>query len=220
MSDTAVLAAPADVLKSLQWRYATKKFDPARKISADVWKTLEEALVLSPSSYGLQPWKFIVITDPVVRRKLRPVAWNQPQITDASHLIVFCVRKDLNAGDVERYIQRIAEVRRVPTAALDSFKSMMLGSIDGATKGSYLDEWNTRQVYIALGTFLTSCAVLGIDACPMEGFQPEEFDKILGLSAQKLHAVVLATAGFRAADDAAASLKKVRFPVSSVIAHV
>jgi nitroreductase len=220
MSSTAVLAAPTDLLKSLNWRIATKKFDAARKIAPDLWKTLEEALVLSPSSYGLQPWKFIVVTDPAVRQKLRPVAYNQSQITDASHLVVFCVRKDLSAGDIDHYVQTVAKTRGVSADSLDFYKKMMLGSVEGAVKGGYLNEWNTRQVYIALGNFLTSCAVLGVDACPMEGFQPDEIDKILGLSAQGFHAVVMATAGYRASDDAYASQKKVRYPASEVIAHV
>ena len=220
MPTAVVSAGPSELLDSLNWRIATKKFDPARKIAPDIWKTLEEALVLSPSSFGLQPWKFVVVTDPAVRQKLRPVAWNQPQITDASHLVVFCVRKDLSAKDVEHYVQSIAKIRGVAVDSLDSYKKMMQGSVESAAKGSYLNEWSSRQVYIALGTFLTSCAVLGVDACPMEGFQPEEFDKILGLPVQGLHAVVLATAGYRAADDAYASLKKVRFPASEVIAHI
>jgi hypothetical protein len=134
--------------------------------------------------------------------------------------VVFCVRKDLSAKDVEHYVQSIAKVRGVPADSLQDYKKMMLGSVEGATKGSYLNEWNTRQVYIALGLFLASCAVLGIDACPMEGFQPEEYDKILGLAAQGYHAVVQATAGYRATDDAYASLKKVRFPASEVITHL
>jgi nitroreductase len=220
MSSSTVSIAPAELLEGLRWRYATKKFDAARKIAPELWKSLEEALHLAPSSYGLQPWKFLVVTDPAVRAKLRPVSWNQPQITDASHLVVFCVRKDLSARDVERYIESIAQTRGVPAESLGAFKKMMLGSVDGAAKGSYLNEWNTRQVYIALGFFLTSCAVLGVDACPMEGFLADEYDKILGLPAQGYHAVVLATAGYRADDDAAASLKKVRFPSSEVISRV
>lgn len=220
MPTAPVSIGPSELLKSLNWRIATKKFDPSRKIASDLWKTLEAALVLSPSSYGLQPWKFVVVTDPGVRQKLHKVSWNQSQITDASHLVVFCVRKDLSAKDVEHYIQTIAKIRGVPVDSQDTYKQMMLGSVEGAAKGSYLNEWNTRQVYIALGMFLASCALLGVDACPMEGFQPDEYDKILGLTAQGFHAVVLATAGYRAVDDAYASLKKVRFPASEVIAHI
>ena len=122
MSNTAVSIFPSDLLNSLQWRYATKKFDPNRKIAPDIWKTLEKALVLSPSSYGLQPWKFVVISDPVVRQNLRPVSWNQSQITDASHLVVFCIRKDLSARDVERFVQSTAKTRGVPESSLEFYK--------------------------------------------------------------------------------------------------
>src|SRR5205085_11503117 len=102
------------IVRQLNWRYATKRFDPDRNIAAPDWRTLEQALVLSPSSYGLQPWKFFVIRDPAVRARLGPAAWNQSQITDASHLVVFAVRRDFGAQDVDRYIARIAEVRKLP----------------------------------------------------------------------------------------------------------
>jgi nitroreductase len=220
MSNPAVSLSPTDLLHSLRWRYATKKFDSARKIAPDVWKALEESLVLSASSYGLQPWKFIVVSDPAVRQKLLASSWNQSQITDASHLVVFCVRKEVGARDVERLIQSTAQTRGVSEASLDFYKKMMLGSVEGAAKAGTLNEWNIRQVFVALGTFLASCALLGVDACPMEGFQPEEYDKVLGLPGQGLHAVVLATVGYRAADDAYAAYKKVRYPVTDLVAHV
>jgi nitroreductase len=206
------------VLRQLHWRYATKKFDANRKIPAADWRTLEQALIHSPSSYGLQPWHFVVITDPATRAKLKQVSWNQAQITDASHLVVFTVRKNLCAADIERYLERIAEVRNVSRESLAGHKQMMLGSLNRAVEE--VNHWCTRQVYISLGFFLSAAAMLGIDACPMEGFQPDKYDEILGLTARGYGAVVLGTAGYRAADDSYGAMLKVRFKPEDVITHI
>jgi nitroreductase len=208
----------SDLIQSLSWRYATKKFDPTRKIAAATWKTLEQALVLSPSSYGLQPWRFVVVNDPAVRKRLQPVSWNQPQIVDASHLVVFARRTSMTADDVQRYIDDIAKKRGVPAAALDGYKGMMLGTIN--TPAFPAAEWAARQAYIALGVFLASAAALHIDACPMEGINTAQYDEILGLPAQGYSSVVVATAGYRAADDSYAGLAKVRFDHDLVVKHV
>ena len=172
---------PTDtILAQLRWRYATKKFDPARKIAAEVWAKLEQAMVLAPSSYGLQPWKFIVVTDPVMRKKLHPASYNQAQILDASHLVVFAAKNPPTPADVERHAARTAQVRGLEVAALDGLKQKINGSL-ARMSGPDAHAWATRQTYIALGVFLTACAMAGVDACPMEGFQPEKFDEILGL---------------------------------------
>jgi nitroreductase len=210
---------PDTVLRQLRWRYATKKFDPERKIASEVWAKLEEAVVLAPSSYGLQPWKFVVVTDPVMRRKLHPVSWNQAQILDASHLVVFAAKNPPTPGDVERHLARIVEVRGVPVGSVDRLKQMMLGSLVNMTPEA-AHNWAARQCYLALGVFLSACAVVGVDACPMEGFQPEQYDTILGLREKGFGAVVIATAGYRAADDPAAKNVKVRFDVNDVIERI
>ena len=211
-------ASPEGLLASLRWRVATKKFDPAKKIPDAQWTALEESLVLAPSSYGLQAWKFFVVDEPALRAKLKTAAWEQGQITDADKLVVFAVRKDFGAADVERYVERISEVRRLPVAALEGYKKTMLAS--AALPPEKVSAWLIRQVYIALGVFLTSAAALGVDACPMEGFDKEKFDAILGLPAKGYHSVVLGAAGYRAADDAYASQAKVRFAKSDVVAHL
>ncbi|MBL8761944.1 MAG: NAD(P)H-dependent oxidoreductase [Phycisphaerae bacterium] len=210
--------APARLIETLSRRYATKQFDAARKIPGDVWSTLEQAAILAPSSYGLQPWTFVVVTDSAVREKLRAVSWNQPQITDASHLVVFCAKSNLVRADVDRYIDRIARVRGVSRDALAGFRDMMLGTVE-APGADHL-HWNQRQVYIALGFFLSAAAMLGVDACPMEGFDAARYNEILGLSSQGLSATVLAAAGYRSAGDPSASMKKVRFDASDVIKRV
>ena len=210
--------SPEALLAGLRRRYAVKKFDPAGKIPDAAWNALEEALVLSPSSYGLQPWKFFVVDDPALRAKLKPASWEQTQITDAHKLVVFAVKKDFGAADVERFVERVSEVRRIPSEMLDGYKKMMLAS--ASLPPEKVAAWLIRQVYIALGVFLTSASALGVDACPMEGFYKDQNDAILGLPAKGYHAVVVATAGVRAVDDAAASQTKVRFAKSEVIAHL
>lgn len=212
--------AAETVLSALSWRYATKKFDPTRKISADQWATLEQALVMSPSSYGLQPWRFVVVDTPATREKLRGASWNQPQITDAARLVVFARRTTMTVQDVQKYIDRIVEVRGVPAAALDGFKNTMLGSVTTGVQGFDASAWAARQCYIALGIFLSSAAMMQIDACPMEGIETAKYDEILGLTSEGYAATVVATAGYRAADDTFATMKKVRFPLEQVIKHV
>ena len=208
----------SQLLSQLRWRYATKKFDPQRRISPADWQTLEDAVILSPSSFGLQPWRFFVIDDPKLRGKLRELSWNQPQITDASHLVVFAVKHNPGQADVERHIDRISSVRGVPREKLDGLRQMMLGTMN--RPGGDLDNWLSRQVYIALGVFLTSAALLGIDACPMEGFDAAKYDDLLGLPAKGYSARVVAAAGYRAVDDPAAQAPKVRFEPHTVVEHV
>ncbi len=211
---------PKQLLNQLNWRYATKQFDPQHRISPQDWATLEEALVLTPSSFGLQPWKFVVVADPAKREQLVPVSWGQRQVADASHLVVFAVKKNLAASDIDGYVKRISEVRGLPSEALAGFRDMMVGSLlNGRDEASRLG-WATRQVYIALGNFLTSAALLGIDACPMEGIQPAKYDEILGLDKQGLSTVVVAAAGYRAETDKYAALKKVRFDKADVFLQI
>src|ERR1700739_724660 len=181
------------LIGQLNWRYATKQFDPQRKISADEWATLEEALVLSPSSFGLQPWKFVVVTDPAVREQLVAVSWGQRQIADASHLVVFAIKKDLSEQDVDTYLSRISEVRGVPRESLGQYREMMVGFIKRLSE-TERNAWAAKQVYLALGNCLTSAALVGIDACPMEGIDPAKYDEILGLKKHGLNTVVVAPA--------------------------
>jgi len=208
------------LINQLNWRYATKQFDPQRKISAKDWATLEEALVLTPSSFGLQPWKFIVVSDPAVREKLVGASWGQRQVADASHFVVFAVKKNLSEQDIDNYVKRIAEVRGVPRETLGGFRDMMVGSLIKALDETKRNFWSTKQVYIALGNFLTSAALLGVDACPMEGIEPAKYDQILGLDKLGLTATVAAAAGYRATTDNYSQAKKVRFPRDEVLVKV
>jgi nitroreductase len=211
--------SPDTVLNQLGWRYATKKFDSSKKIPTELWSKLEQAVVLAPSSYGLQPWKFIVITNPEVRKQLHPVSYSQPQILDSSHLVVFAAKNPPTPADVEHHIARTAKVRGLKPEVLEDYKKRMLGSIANMTEADAF-AWATRQCYIALGVFLSSAALLGVDACPMEGFHNAKYDEILGLRAKGVSAVVIATAGYRAADDPVAALTKSRFDVNDVIERI
>lgn len=208
----------SELLESLRWRYATKQFDPTKKISPEDWSALEQVLVLSASSFGLQPWKFIVVKNPAVREKLLVAAWGQKQVVEASHLVIFAARNGMGEADVKRLIDRTAEVRGTTVESLEQYRQMMVGTL--AKMGSGVDAWSARQVYIALGNFLTSAAVLGIDACPMEGFDPVQHNQILGLTARGYSAVVMATVGYRAETDMYAAAPKVRFKAEEVIEHV
>jgi nitroreductase len=207
------------LLQQLRWRYAVKKFDPSRKIPEEDWSTLEQALVLTPSSYGLQPWRFVVITDQATKDKLVPISWGQRQVADASHVVVFAALRQLAEADVDRLMKRTADVRGVSVESLAGFKKMLMGLLVPPPAGFDIQNWAALQAYIALGNFLTAAAMLGIDTCPMEGIQPEKYDELLGLPKDGYRTVVVGVAGYRAADDKYASLAKVRFPVSEVVRH-
>ncbi len=212
--------SPQQLLDTLNWRYATKKFDPARKIPAETWSVLEQSLVLTPSSFGLQPWRFLVVDNPELRAKLVGASWGQTQVADASHLVVFLVRKDLGPDHVGHYMQRTAELRGVPVESLDPFLKVINQSLDSARRDGRLDTWQTHQIYIALGQFMAAAALLGVDTCPMEGLSPAKYDEILGLTGSGWATVCACPAGYRAADDKYATTPKVRFDASEVIVHV
>jgi nitroreductase len=212
--------SPADVLHALHWRYATKKFDPAKKIPAETWAVLEEALVLTPSSMGMQPWKFIVVTDPAMQARLRPAAHDQAQTVDCSHFVVFAVRKNLDVAHIDRLFARISEVHGVPAEVFAAYRQSGTKLIDRARDEGRLDTWQTHQVYIALGNFLVSAALLAVDTCPMEGIEPPQFDEILGLAGTPYATVVACAAGYRLADDKSATRKKVRFKPEDVIERI
>jgi nitroreductase len=206
------------VTEALHWRYATKRFD-GRSIPDATWAVLEQALVLSPSSAGLQPWKFVVVRDPETRKKLSAAAHGQPQPLECSHFVVFAGRKGYDGADIEHFFKRIMEVRGAPPESLKGYRDMVTGAVEKARAGGNLDTWMSRQVYIALGVLLTSAALLGVDTCPMEGFEPDKFDEILGLGALGYGSLCCCAAGYRSAEDKYASAPKVRFRPEEVIVH-
>lgn len=197
------------LLDNLNWRYATKKFDASKKIAPADLNTLKEAVRLAASSYGLQPYKVIIVENPEIREQLKAAAYGQTQITDASQLFIFA--NDLNAGaeSVDAYIKNISETRGVPADALAGFSDMMKGTIANLSQEAK-NIWTAKQTYIALGTLLAAAAELKIDATPMEGFNPAAFNEILGFDKLGLNASVIATVGYRHDEDDTQHYKKVR----------
>ncbi|WP_306599114.1 NAD(P)H-dependent oxidoreductase [Geothrix sp. 21YS21S-2] len=216
---TATVLSPEELLKVQEWRYATKQFDRDRKVPADLWSALEKSLVLSPSSFGLQPWKFLVIQDPALRAKLKAASWGQGQIEDASHLVVFLAKETLTEADVDHYVARVAEVRHQAPESLAAYRGMMVGTLVTGPRAATVDAWAARQAYIALGNFMTSAALLGVDTCPMEGLDAAQYDQILGLAGTGYHTIVACPAGYRSTGDKYAELAKVRFPEAELVDH-
>jgi nitroreductase len=208
---------PQQLLNALEWRYATKVFDPNKKIPADLWQTLERALVLSPSSYGLQPYRFLVIHDAAKRAALLPHSWNQKQVVDCSHYVVFTARNQMTEADVDQFIALTSRVRNLPADALSAYRGMMLGDLVNGPRSKIAHEWAARQAYIALGNLMTCAAVLGVDACPMEGFVPTEYDRVLGLKNSDYASVVCCALGYRSANDKYAGLAKVRYEAADLV---
>jgi len=207
------------ILESLNWRYATKAYDKERKITAEDWAFLEQSINLAPSSYGIQPYKLLVIENPETREKLKAAAYNQAPVTDASHFVVFAYKKTLTDADIDRYIERITEIRGQTRESLADYENAMKGSAQRAVSGGYIETWNSRQAYIALGFLLETAALLGIDATPMEGFDAAQFNAILGL--EDYSAVAIAALGYRdAGNDWLANLPKVRKAENELIERI
>lgn len=213
------ISGPA-LLESLHWRYATKIFDASKKISDPDWKCLEDALVLTPSSYGLQPWKFLVIKDTSVLQKLLPLSWNQKQVVDCSHYVVFLAKTDITPQDVDSWIERMAEVRQISKNSISFFRDMMVGDLVKGPRHAWIHQWAAHQTYIALGNFMTCAALMGIDACPMEGIDPVKYDETLGLKGSGFNTVVACAAGYRAVEDKYAHLPKIRYAKDKIIQKI
>ncbi len=206
------------VIESLNWRYACKKFDPDKKLSDDQLNILLESLRLTPSSYGMQPWKFVLVENPELREKLVAASWKQAQVKDASHLLVLCAPKIVDEAWVDRYLADMAKTRGQEVSELSGFKNMLMSITKKTPEAQYT--WAKNQIYIALGNLLTVCAELRIDSCPMEGFKSKEYNEILGLEKLGLTSVVVCPVGFRHSDDKYIDLKKVRFPLSELVVRI
>jgi nitroreductase len=208
-----------EIEECLQWRYATKKFDSTKKISEADFKTLQDSLVLTPTSYGLQMMKFLIVQNPEMREKLKANSWNQSQVTDCSHFVVFTARENISENDINRLINRTVQVRQMPHESLQGFKDMMLNNLVKKEHPDALN-WNKKQTYIAMGFLLETAAMLKIDSVPMEGLDPAAYDKILGLEGTGWKTCMAVALGYRSADDKYQHLKKVRFPESELIQFI
>jgi len=199
----------SEILNSLNWRYATKKYDASKKVSAEDLNTLKEATKLSVSSMGLQPYKILVIENAELREKLKGAAYGQSPITDASQLFVFAIEKNVGDQQIEKYMQNISDTRGIPVESLDGFSGMIKGFVSGLDENGR-DNWAKKQAYLALSTLINTASFLKIDATPMEGFSADQFDEILGLDKLGLTTAVIAVVGYRHEEDASQHYKKVR----------
>jgi nitroreductase len=196
-------------IENQNWRYATKKFDATKKIATADLEILKEAIRLSTSSYGLQLYKVFIIENPEIRAQLQPVSWGQSQIVDASHLFVFANYTDVQESHIDDYIENIAQTRGISIEAVKGYGDFMKNSLVGLSQEKKAI-WTSKQTYLALGNLLNAAAELKIDVTPMEGFEPEKYNEILGLNALGLNASLVATVGYRHEEDATQHLAKVR----------
>lgn len=207
------------LFQQMNWRYACKKFDSTKKIREADWNILAESLRLSASSYGLQPWKFLVIQDPEVRKQLLPLSWGQTPVTESSHYVVFTYKEKMDEAHIDKFIQQTAKTRGIEASSLEGFKNMMIGDLVKGPRSQIINWWAQRQCYIAMGTLLTTAALMEIDTLPMEGLDPAAYDKVLNLEGTGWKTVAAVACGYRSSDDKYQSLKKVRFDLNDVIEY-
>ena len=184
-----------NVIESLEWRYAVKKFDADKSLTENQITTLKKAFNLTATSYGLQPLKLVVIKNKDIQKELVAHSWNQPQVIEASHLLVICIQKTYDKEEVTKYFNLVQKIRNTPDAIINPFKKFLTQEIEKKTKEELL-AWNKNQAYLALGNLLTVCASLQIDACPMEGFIPEKYDEVLELDKHNLTSTLVLPVGY------------------------
>ncbi len=202
-------------LSNLNWRYATKKFDSSKKLSKEQVLLLTEAVRLTPTSFGLMPYKVIVVENQHLKEQLTAKAYGQAQVSDSSHLFVFAAKTTVTQKYIEEFIEKVAKDKGMEVEALAAYKDMMV-NFTKVMSPEQQQEWAAKQAYIGLGFLLNAAAQNQIDACPMEGFDPEGFDEVLGIKAQGLHSVVICPVGFRSAEDFLAKAKKFRLPETEI----
>ena len=203
-------------IRALSWRYATKKFDPQKAIKKADIETLLAATNLSASSYGLQPYQFLLIQDKELQKKLVDCSYGQAQVADASAVMVFAIRTNVDESYINQSARETEQIRGLADGQLDGYAKQMIGSIMGLSEEDR-DLWAAKQAYIALGTALAACAMLEIDSCPMEGFVPDKYDEILDLAKKNLRSVLVLPIGYRAADDDNSDFAKVRKPLDEMV---
>ena len=208
-----------NIINSLEWRYATKKFDPSKKLTTQQIETLKKAFNLTATSFGLQPLKLIVIENKEIQEEFVKHCYFQRQVADASHLLVLCIENDTTTEDINAYFDLEKEIRGVQEESISTFRNQLIDMYKNKT----LEEKQlsaSYQTYIALGNLMTVCAVEKIDNCPIEGFVPDKIDKLLNLPSQNLKSVLLLPVGYRADDDFMSTLKKVRKPLNETVLEI
>lgn len=208
-----------DIIESLKWRYATKKFDASKNLSSEKLHTLKHAFNLTATSFGLQTISLLIIKNNEVRQQLLPAAYNQRQIVDASHLLVICIKDHIKAADIDALFDNVSDLRQTPETILEPYRNDLKVMMQNMSQEEQ-QEWSIRQAYITLGNLMTVCAMERIDSCPMEGFNRQEFDDILDLKKQHLKSVLLLPVGYRAHDDMFSGFKKVRKKVTDSVMEI
>jgi len=208
-----------NIIEKLKWRYATKKFDASKKLSEAKLNVLIESFNLTATSYGLQPIKMVVIGNADVKQKLVSITMNQEQVNNSSHVLVICTEAKMDATFIKDNFNLVEETRKTPRAILDPFEAFIVDEFSEKSKTD-VDTWMAKQAYLALGNLLTVCALEDIDSCPIEGFEPEEYDKLLNLTTLGLKSVLVLAVGFRADDDIFSGLEKVRRGIEEVVIKI
>jgi hypothetical protein len=208
-----------DIIHQLHWRYATKSFNPNIKVSKEKLKVLYQAFNLTATSYGLQPIKLVVLQNKEIQSDLVKHSMNQVQIAQASHILVFCIETNIDEEFVKEYFNRVHTIRNTSKSILKPFQDFLISNFESKPLKE-IQEWATKQAYLAMGNILTVCALEGIDSCPMEGFNPEAYDEILNLKKQGLKSVLLLPIGYRAEDDMFADFKKVRKTITESVVEL
>ena len=207
------------LIQDLKWRYAVKKYNSSKKVSQEDLSIIQEALQLAPSAFGFQALKYIIIENQELKNQLLSKSHNQHQVVDASHVIVLCAYNSITESQIENHIERIAQVRDIPSTNLSGFKDHLRTTFSKWSEEK-TREWTAKQCYISLGMLMQTCAQLRIDATPMEGFDPEGYDEILKLKEQNLHAVLVCPIGYRHDEDGYGKMVKVRKPISDLFEKI
>ncbi|WP_339610688.1 NAD(P)H-dependent oxidoreductase [uncultured Planktosalinus sp.] len=209
----------SSIINDLQWRYATKKFDAGKIVPKEKIEILKNAFNLTATSYGLQPIKLMVIENPTIKKELIEFSMHQKQVQEASHLLVFCVVIEIDADYVSRYFEMVEKTRGTSSTILAPFRDILIDEFN-QKRDEEVFHWSKNQAYLAMGNLLTVCAVEKIDACPIEGFSPEDYDRHLNLTEQGLRSVLIMPVGYRSEDDFFSDFKKVRKPVEEIIIEI
>ena len=205
-----------NIIDALNWRYAAKKFDTTRVIPDNTIEIIKECFNLTASSYGLQPVKLLIVSNKSTLEALVPISSNQQQVGQASHLCVFCVETNIDEAYIRAFFDRIISVNNTPDEVLNPFRTSVISSFEQKSEDDIF-KWGAKQAYLAMGNMLTVCATQGVDACPMEGFDPTEYDRYLKLNEQGLRSVLVMPIGYRATDDMFGTMNKVRKPLNESI---
>ena len=208
-----------NIIKQLEWRYATKKFDSQKKLSKEKIGILKEAFNLTATSYGLQPVKLVVVSNPETIQELVPISYNQPQIGNASHILVLCTETEVDTAFIKNYFDLVEKTRNTPRTVLSSFEEFLIDDFSKKTQEEK-DAWATKQAYLIMGNLLTVCATEEIDACPIEGFVPKQYDEFLKLNEKGLQSVLVLAVGYRAEDDMFSEMKKVRRGIEEMVIEI